>query len=75
MSPEEIKKIEARGARANVIATLESAIKHYVEAFEQYKKLLPCDWKVDEYKAKHMNTMQANLTIINTLTTHINSGT
>jgi RPA family protein len=75
MSPEEIKKIEARGAQSHIIATLESAVEHYVEALEQYKRLLPSDWKVEEYKTRHMNTMQANLTVINTLTAHLNSGT
>lgn len=75
MSPEEIKNLEAKGARNILVETLIKTSDRLSEACGNYARVPLDGWGADSKRAEYSNEIKLYSNKINTLINHLESGT
>jgi hypothetical protein len=75
MTPEQIKKLEAQGARASIISTLIKASGKLTEACHKYSSIEPDGWGAHDKLTDCAKEIKLHSNTINTLINHLQPGT
>ena len=75
MSPEDIKKLEAQGARDRLIGKIIQTSDRLTESCRKYSQIEPDAWGADSKLKEYAAEIKLHSNTINTLINHLQPGT